>query len=187
MDYCEYSDRIENAAELLESFLENFKDETVAVQLQLLTAIVKLFLKKSKEGHDLIQKVLQLATKETDNPDLRDRGFVYWRLLSTNPEAAKSVVLAERPPITDTTSSLGSSLCKSLIPYIGSLASVYHKLPEAFISKFSRAARKPRRPVADDNEFESGMKNQGRNKKGSKDNWCEGGDLNPHVRKDTNT
>ena len=34
---------------------------------------------------------------------------------------------------------------------------------------------------ADDNEFESGMKNQGRNKKGSKDNWCEGGDLNPHV------
>ncbi len=40
---------------------------------------------------------------------------------------------------------------------------------------------------ADDNEFESGMKNQGRNKKGSKDNWCEGGDLNPHVRKDTNT
>ncbi len=33
----------------------------------------------------------------------------------------------------------------------------------------------------------SGMKNQGRNKKGSKDNWCEGGDLNPHVRKDTNT
>ncbi|ELH30190.1 hypothetical protein A1UI_04729, partial [Escherichia coli KTE73] len=27
------------------------------------------------------------------------------------------------------------------------------------------------------------MKNQGRNKKGSKDNWCEGGDLNPHVRK----
>ncbi len=40
---------------------------------------------------------------------------------------------------------------------------------------------------ADDNEFEAGMIKQGRNKKGSKDNWCEGGDLNPHVRKDTNT
>ena len=24
-------------------------------------------------------------------------------------------------------------------------------------------------------------------KKRSKDNWCEGGDLNPHVRKNTNT
>ncbi len=27
------------------------------------------------------------------------------------------------------------------------------------------------------------MKNQGRNKKGSKDNWCEGGKFVPHVRK----
>ncbi len=39
----------------------------------------------------------------------------------------------------------------------------------------------------DDNELGSRMIKQGRNKKGSKDNWCEGGDLNPHVRKDTNT
>lgn len=141
----EYADRIENAAELLESFLENFKDETNAVKLQLLTATVKLFLKKSKEGGALIQQVLQLATKESDNPDLRDRGFIYWRLLSTNPEAAKAVVLATRPPIKDTTATLGATLCKGLIPYIGSLASVYHKLPEAFISKLSRTPRRARR------------------------------------------
>jgi vesicle coat complex subunit len=35
----------------------------------------------------------------SDNPDLRDRGFVYWRLLATNPEAAKAVVLGEKPTI----------------------------------------------------------------------------------------
>jgi vesicle coat complex subunit len=35
----------------------------------------------------------------SDNPDLRDRGFVYWRLLATNPEAAKAVVLSEKPTI----------------------------------------------------------------------------------------
>ena len=40
---------------------------------------------------------------------------------------------------------------------------------------------------ADDNKLESGMIKQGRNKRESKDNWCEGGDLNPHVRKNTNT
>jgi vesicle coat complex subunit len=33
----------------------------------------------------LIQLVLTYATQETDNPDLRDRAYIYWRLLSTDP------------------------------------------------------------------------------------------------------
>ena len=39
-------------------------------------------------GHgslQLIQLVLTYATQETDNPDLRDRAYIYWRLLSTDP------------------------------------------------------------------------------------------------------
>jgi vesicle coat complex subunit len=34
----------------------------------------------------LLQVVLNNATMETDNPDLRDRAYIYWRLLSTDPE-----------------------------------------------------------------------------------------------------
>jgi len=30
-----------------------------------------------------------MITEESENPDLRDRGFIYWRLLKTDPEAAK--------------------------------------------------------------------------------------------------
>ena len=36
-------------------------------------------------------QVLSLATQDSDNPDLRDRGYIYWRLLSTDPVAAKEV------------------------------------------------------------------------------------------------
>lgn len=85
----EYADRIENADELLESFLDNFIDEPASVQLQLLTAVVKLFLKRPKKTQALVKQALDLATEKSDNPDLRDRGFVYWRLLATNPAAAK--------------------------------------------------------------------------------------------------
>lgn len=46
----EYAERIDNADELLESFLESFPEEPPQVQLQLLTATVKLFLKKPTEG-----------------------------------------------------------------------------------------------------------------------------------------
>lgn len=53
----EYAERIDNADELLESFLEGFHDENTQVQLQLLTAIVKLFLKRPSDTQDLVQQV----------------------------------------------------------------------------------------------------------------------------------
>jgi vesicle coat complex subunit len=51
--------------------------------------VVKLFLKKPGSNQALVQKVLQAATAENDNPDIRDRAYVYWRLLSSDPEIAK--------------------------------------------------------------------------------------------------
>jgi vesicle coat complex subunit len=53
----EYAERIDNADELLESFLEGFADENSQVQLQLLTAIVKLFLKRPSDTQELVQQV----------------------------------------------------------------------------------------------------------------------------------
>lgn len=129
----EYAERIDNADELLDSFTENFDDETAQVQLQLLTATVKLFLKRPNETQEMVQKVLHKATEESDNPDLRDRGYVYWRLLSANPEAANAVVLAEKPVINDDTFALEPTILDELIGKISTLASVYHKLPSAFV------------------------------------------------------
>ncbi len=46
----EYGERIDNALELMMNFSENFKDEAKKVQLSILNASVKLFLKV--EGAD---------------------------------------------------------------------------------------------------------------------------------------
>lgn len=129
----EYAERIDNADELLGTFLEGFHDENTQVQLQLLTAIVKLFLKRPVQAQELVQQVLSLATQDSDNPDLRDRGFIYWRLLSTDPAAAREVVLAEKPLISEETDLLEPTLLDELICHIGSLASVYHKPPSSFV------------------------------------------------------
>ncbi|KAI3922532.1 hypothetical protein MKX01_006221 [Papaver californicum] len=148
----EYAERIDNADELLESFLESFPEEPALVQLQLLTATVKLFLKKPTEGpQQMIQVVLNNATVETDNPDLRDRAYIYWRLLSTDPEAAKDVVLAEKPVISDDSNQLDSSLLDELLANIATLSSVYHKPPEAFVTRIKAAAQRP-----DDDEYPDG-------------------------------
>jgi len=140
----EYAERIDNADELLDTFLETFEEEDPAVQLQLLTATVKCFLKNPEETQDMVQRVLDLATEESDNPDLRDRGFIYWRLLSTDPEAAKLVVLGDKPVIEDDTFRLEPNLLNILVGQIATLSSIYHKPPEAFVVR----AKRP--PASDD-------------------------------------
>lgn len=51
--------------------------------------MVKLFLKKPDTSQAIVQRVLNTATKDCDSPDVRDRAYIYWRLLSMDPAAAK--------------------------------------------------------------------------------------------------
>jgi vesicle coat complex subunit len=66
---------------------------------------------------------------------LRDRGFIYWRLIFKDPELAKRIVLADRPIITDQSYTLETNLLDRLIENIGTLASIYMKTPEQFVKK----------------------------------------------------
>jgi vesicle coat complex subunit len=123
----QYADRIEDSEILLEDFLDSWSDETHEVQLALLTATVKLFIQRPTKGQDLVPKVLKWATEETDNPDLRDRGYMYWRLLSSNPTAAKSIVMGEKPAVSAETEKLDPLTLEEMCLVVGTLATVYLK------------------------------------------------------------
>ncbi|KAK0561203.1 hypothetical protein OC844_003332 [Tilletia horrida] len=145
----EYADRIENSDELLEDFLFSFLEEPVEVQLALLTATVKLFLKRPAAGGELVPKVLKWATEEVDNPDCRDRGFMYWRLLSTDPAAARAIVLSSKPPISTETDRMDRQLLDQLLLHAGSLASIFHRQPQTFI-RGAKARYLPDSPALDE-------------------------------------
>lgn len=91
--------------------------------------------------------MLPSPPQDSDNPDLRDRGYIYWRLLSTDPVAAKEVVLAEKPLISEETDLIEPTLLEELICHIGTLASVYHKPPSAFVEG-SRGVQHKRLPAS---------------------------------------
>ncbi|KAJ7802428.1 adaptin N terminal region-domain-containing protein [Mycena olivaceomarginata] len=112
----EHADKIDNAADLLGVFVDSFIEE--------------LFLKKPEAAQGVVQRVLDTATKDCDSPDVRDRAYIYWRLLSTDPGAAKAVVLAHRPPISIPRTTVAPGLLEELLGEISSLASVYHKPEE---------------------------------------------------------
>jgi AP-1 complex subunit beta-1 len=91
----EYVHQLQDPVEALQSYVTRFTDDPPLVQQQVLTTVVKLFLKKPKDtsAKQMLEDVLAIATEEVENPDIRDRGFVYLRLLSIAPESAKQVKL----------------------------------------------------------------------------------------------
>lgn len=145
----EYADRIENADELLEDFLFGFLDEPSEVQLALLTATVKLFLKRPAVASEIVPKLLKAATEEVENPDVRDRGFMYWRMLSTDPSAAKGIVLAPKPSINTETDRMDRGLLDQLLLHGATLGSIFHRPPQTFI-RGARARYLPDSPALDE-------------------------------------
>lgn len=123
----QYADRIENSDGLLQDYLATFHDEPIEVQLALLTATVKLFIQRPTKGQQLVPQVLKWCTEETDDPDLRDRGYMYWRLLSTDPATAKAIVMGDKPPISAESEKLDPNTLEELSLNIGTLATVYLK------------------------------------------------------------
>jgi hypothetical protein len=93
-----------------------------------------LFLKV--EGADeLVQEVLKMATDESDNPDLRNRGYIYWRMLSSNPELAKKIILCEKPTISEDSGTLEPQILDKFTGNISMLSSVYYRQPDTFVKK----------------------------------------------------
>ncbi|KAM3442211.1 hypothetical protein MY4824_001223 [Beauveria thailandica] len=142
----EYADRIENSDALLDDFLYAFKEEPVEVQLALLTATVKLFIQRPTRGQELVPKVLKWATEETDNPDLRDRAYMYWRLLSTDVGLAKQIVMGEKPPITAESEQLEATILEEMCLNVGTLATVYLK-PVQTVFRSARVRKLPDSPA----------------------------------------
>lgn len=66
-------------------------------------------------------------------------------------QAAKDVVLAEKPVISDDSNQLDPSLLDELLANIATLASVYHKPPDAFVTRVKTAVQRP-----DDEEYPDG-------------------------------
>ena len=128
----EYIEIIGNANKLISTYLEGFKEETTDVQIQIMTSCIKLLVIRPAEGSPLVKQLFQII-EEINNPDIRDRGYFYWRMLSKNKDVASAIVSAHKPPISDMSYNLESNLLEKLVDGISSLSAVYQKEPEAFV------------------------------------------------------
>lgn len=79
-------------------------------------------------------------------------GMTHADLVLDISQAAKDVVLAEKPVISDDSNQLDPSLLDELLSNIATLSSVYHKPPEAFVTRVKTAAQR-----SEDDEYPDGI------------------------------
>lgn len=134
----EHANRISTAVQMLEVISESIAEETVSVQLQMLTACVKTYLLRGPEAQKLVDSVLIYATQESESVDVRDRGFIYLRIISGGFDLAQQVVLSNKQGIDVQRSELPIELHKELLRSLSSIAAVYHKPAKSFEGARSR-------------------------------------------------
>lgn len=133
----EYPKYFQNLKSKLTEILNSFLEYESMIQLNILTSIVKinLSLPNHNEYSGLLQTVLEKATKDCENADVRDKAYIYWRLLSssTSTETQKKIILTKLPPIKTVISTFNPSVLDALIKELSTLSSVYHKPAFTFI------------------------------------------------------
>ncbi|KAM6399000.1 AP-4 complex subunit beta-1 [Rhynochetos jubatus] len=92
-----HGEKVPNAPYVLEDFVENVKSEMCpAVKMELLTALVRLFLSRPAECQDMLGRLLYYCIEEEMDMAVRDRGLFYYRLLQSGVEEVKRVLCSPK-------------------------------------------------------------------------------------------
>ncbi|KAG8450939.1 hypothetical protein GDO86_003281 [Hymenochirus boettgeri] len=84
---------IPNAPYILEDYVDNIKTETCpTVKIELLTALVRLFLSRPAECQDTLGHLIYYSIEEETDMAVRDRGLFYYRLLAAGVKEVKQVM-----------------------------------------------------------------------------------------------
>ena len=131
----EYCELIEGVEVLMDTYLDNFHDEQPQVQLEILTSVIKIYLYKQNEVNDMLQFVLNEATKDSNVPDLKNRALIYWRILSTDIQNAREIILFDKQTVSHSGINFEENILDELIHNMGSVSGVLHVVPSDFVSR----------------------------------------------------
>lgn len=84
---------------ILQDHIDRYLELSSDVQLACLTTAARMFILSTDRYQKLVLKLFDTIDKNVENLDLRDRAFVYWRLLVSNPEVARAIFEAPKEKI----------------------------------------------------------------------------------------
>ena len=130
-------------SEKLDHFIETFMESDPLLQLAIITAIVKINMTISGTYSLQLQRVLELATQECENADVRDQAYMYWRLLSLESlQSQQKIILAPLQPIEDTIPMFNPLVLNDLLHELSTIALVYQKPSLTFVENGDKLVTK---------------------------------------------
>ncbi|XP_076789163.1 AP-4 complex subunit beta-1 isoform X2 [Arvicanthis niloticus] len=138
-----HGEKIPNAPYVLEDFVENVKSETFpAVKMELLTALMRLFLSRPAECQDMLGRLLHYCIEEEKDMAVRDRGLFYYRLLLVGIDKVKQILCSPKSdPSLGLLEDQPERPVNSWASDFNTLAPVYGKAHWATISKCQKVER----------------------------------------------
>lgn len=132
----EYPNYFTNLHQLVTDIFQDFKEFDSQIKLNWLNAIIKINLNSNvkQDFSKLLQQTLTEITENDDDVDLRDRAYIYWRLLSTSEEnLSHDIILHKLPPIDSSIQTFNPVILDELIQELSTLSSIYGKPSYTFI------------------------------------------------------
>ncbi|CAI1558427.1 hypothetical protein SEUBUCD646_0K00920 [Saccharomyces eubayanus] len=107
-------------------FIENFVQEEALTQVSLLMTVVRLH---STLTGSALQSVLELATQQTHELDVRDMAMMYWRCLSmpNSEKLINDLCQSKLPMISNTLDKFSPEVLEKLLMELGTISSIYFK------------------------------------------------------------
>ena len=94
----EYGDHIRDGEIILKTqFVDKFENEKDVAKLQILTACVKMYLKLPTKCEELVLEVLKSSNEQVRCTELKDRAYMYWKMMSTDPHKAYEALCYQKP------------------------------------------------------------------------------------------
>jgi len=123
----QFAEVLKSAQEIIGSFVDSFLETATEVQLSVLTATVRMFIAEPVKYKESVYRLLQMAAEQVEVPDVRDRAFVYWRLLDMSPVLASRILQARKDKIQDQEiTEMPTDLVEALFDKLGSISSTLH-------------------------------------------------------------
>ncbi|CAR29922.1 hypothetical protein ZYGR_0AD06130 [Zygosaccharomyces rouxii] len=122
----QYPNKFDELQDKLLCFIENFVEEEPLTQTSILVTVVRLH---SKLPGSVLQNVLELATNQIQELDVRDMAIIYWRCLSmpNSDQLIAELCSSVSPQIENTLHTFTSDVLEKLLTEISSVSSIYFK------------------------------------------------------------
>ncbi|CCF57942.1 hypothetical protein KAFR_0D02940 [Kazachstania africana CBS 2517] len=113
-----------NLNDKISLFIENFTEEEPLTQISILVTVVRLH---TKLPGATLQNVLELASHETSEVDVRDMAMIYWRCLSmdNSDELISKLCGAVAPKIENAVENFSPGVLEELLMELGTISSIH--------------------------------------------------------------